>query len=1246
MNTSDQSPDAVTDAMDTTNNESSPKKETANNNNKTTTVSPSNEGTPTGTSDKTKKKPTSSSKKKKPPASGTASAMNKTYIQLVMEAINALKDYRTGSSLAAIKKHILTHYPDLDGPHFASRVNQALKGGLKSNKLTKIRASYKIHAEFKKKKKAASKKATASKPQPTSQKLPPAFEKSIAGKPQAEQTKLRQQYLQKQQKEEVAKKKMAEQLKRRRFPMEDTKLHAEDKLFKVKPPQVGPRPHLPYFWQFPTTKRSGKTPGLILQHSKVEHLESGCRGLVPDVFSVYHFFRGDVHFTFGDDHPSIVPDFSLQQLVYAVEQVRNGNAKKSKQVPVLLVHLFVTCLQILLKGSSMETIPNKKQLYDDFRQFLEPALTPCSWSDVCFLYMDAMERYYTADVSLDPNVLPPLPASADFVLGKTDEIPTVPEATGYGGYLGDANGTLYRAQQKLSKMDPWLLTPEELLALLRALTEDVLALHPHIMDDRDEQMSELRKAKYAADTKFRKVRLAFEGPTKKPKKKDDEAPAEPEEPFKPTATKKQFEKAQRAQEKANDAYEAGIRKLVARTEPVGYDRHFNAVYCFRHDPEVLYVEERRPAPSTSAIPKDLQYPRFSWHFIENTSTLDQFVASLDVRGRRENDLNTTLVGETARQSLRRFLHDDVGAAEAAKAKVKEKQALLAKLEKAKVKCDEEQGRRSGRLAGQAETELMAVQAEIHEFERVASRPAEVSVPEKDYEELTGLALLQQFEDAARYGSRRTREAKIVIERTIPLMYCGKLCKTGNIDGTGLVGMLVSSLLELEEHCESLAPWERKDITRDAWIAKLEGVVPLWNGISPDVLGSPDRRQSIGGDRRLSMESTAMDSSPMLNTPGRAKRDSLDSVSISASKRRRFDSPSATTSTVTNVPSILVQLRQPLLDLEARVADISNLALASRDADLADDNMSVDSESNEVDEVARERVERAWKKLVHKIRQTPTKRYSQIREFLVAAIGTARKAHLPQVVAQLRAALLQYHPNAASDCKVAAIKVLEEHGDYEEDEDEDLEDVEATEESKEEAPIPSVMSADAAILRSSMGGSEDASRSDWVTTVKATKTLSRMSSLIASFIHDAMEKIEKIEDEREELTAALKAWNRGGRTGKKKSSNQEEPSEVWANVVYTDEIVMAKTDEFPWWPAKKCIAKDTKIAENLDDLNRSLVAFVGEMGGLRVVKTENLKPFTGKPIEDDNKEEFTKEVQATLDDCMAMARRILRGTNKR
>jgi len=92
--------------------------------------------------------------------------------------------------------------------------------------------------------------------------------------------------------------------------------------------------------------------------------------------------------------------------------------------------------------------------------------------------------------------------------------------------------------------------------------------------------------------------------------------------------------------------------------------------------------------------------------------------------------------------------------------------------------------------------------------------------------------------------------------------------------------------------------------------------------------------------------------------------------------------------------------------------------------------------------------------------------------------------------------------------------------------------------------------------------------------------------------------------------------------------------------------MAKAEEWPWWPAKKCQVKDPGLAESLSSLNRCLVALIGEMGGLRVVKTENIRPFTGKTIEDDDSTELDKDVRNQLDDCMTMTRRILRGRQAR
>jgi hypothetical protein len=357
----------------------------------------------------------------------------------------------------------------------------------------------------------------------------------------------------------------------------------------------------------------------------------------------------------------------------------------------------------------------------------------------------------------------------------------------------------------------------------------------------------------------------------------------------------------------------------------------------------------------------------------------------------------------------------------------------------------------------------------------------------------------------------------------------------------------------------------------------------------------------------------------------------------------------------------------MLDLEERVADITNVSLAARDADLADDNISVDGTGN--DATNKEKRERGWKKLINKLRQTPARKHSQVRELLVSAIGAARQAHLPQVVAELRSALLLFHPSAANECKRAAVHVLVSNGDFvaDDDEEENGEAVDGSDDNQEESGV-SVLSAEAATLRSSLGGSDDASREDWVGMVKSTKTVSRLASFLHAFAKDAMERIEKIETERDALTSALAMWSKAEVRQTKQTKGSKKaaapttaaskrdlsgPSEVWANVEFTDEICMAKAENYPWWPAKVCLAKDAEVAASLQKVNRSLVALIGEMGSLRVVHTTlDIRPFTGQLIAEDDKGEeaapveYTKEMKAQLDECMTMARRIQRGLQRR
>ena len=346
-------------------------------------------------------------------------------------------------------------------------------------------------------------------------------------------------------------------------------------------------------------------------------------------------------------------------------------------------------------------------------------------------------------------------------------------------------------------------------------------------------------------------------------------------------------------------------------------------------------------------------------------------------------------------------------------------------------------------------------------------------------------------------------------------------------------------------------------------------------------------------------------------------------------------------------NVLCQSQQPLLELEARVFELTGLAMAARDADEADDNMS----TSEEDEAAKQAM--AWKRIAFRLTRMPAKAHVKIRQAVVDAIAAARKAQLGPIVAELRSALLLFHPEAAGQCKAATLEVLERHGGYDDfDEDDEDDDDDEEEVQQEQSPLDeldtglsSVLCAEAVIINSSLDGQEDAGRADWIAAVKRTKTISKFAALTEAFVEKAFEKLEKLESERDDLLKVVAAWQKAER---RKSGGKEVPgpSEVWADVTFTDEFCWAKVEEYPWWPAKKCIVKDKELAESLESLGRCLVSLVGESGGLRVVKKEkHVMPFT-ETHPDDDLSDHTKDIRNQLEDCMAVARRIVRGIEKK
>ena len=357
-------------------------------------------------------------------------------------------------------------------------------------------------------------------------------------------------------------------------------------------------------------------------------------------------------------------------------------------------------------------------------------------------------------------------------------------------------------------------------------------------------------------------------------------------------------------------------------------------------------------------------------------------------------------------------------------------------------------------------------------------------------------------------------------------------------------------------------------------------------------------------------------------------------------------------------------------------EVSGLAMATRDADMADDNMSEtegdDDAGNgkdkldEADKKAAEerRLKRRWRKILHALRDVPAKRCAQVREHVANAITAARKAKMGDVLSELREAMMEYQPDAAGECRRSAIAVLDKHGGYkpeeeDDDEDDDSDDNDDTQQANDDEDddddeIPSNLSGEAMMMTGSLLGDDDANRVDWRDAVKSCRTLSRFGALLCAFSNAADTMMAKMEGEREALHRIIEMWEKEeARKARSRKTYKLHPNteralnkrtEVWADVNYTDDICMVKLDTYPSWPARKCTPKDPSLAASLHPLNLELVSLVGEDGNLRLVKPSNVTEFTGS-IDDKDLAAVQPDLQSQLVDCITMARRIVRGIQR-
>ncbi|KAL7541018.1 hypothetical protein ACHAXR_010562 [Thalassiosira sp. AJA248-18] len=1217
------------------------------------------------------KSPKLSSKTSTPTATSARKRSGKpTYLDMAHDAIASLKD-RTGSSVPAISKWIMANNEHAKSSHpnmFKNRLSTAIKSGVKDGRFMKIRNSYKINAEWTKKQKAALKAKDAAKKKAEKQRQKDAdkakqqkkVEMEKEKKKAAEEKKRKENVMTQEEKEEAARKKkrkeeaearrkhIEQQLRKRRYPIEDTRLHRENKEWGVKPREhVVKRPALPQTLTclIPPHLRANtpkKAWGAVANASASGNgaLMGGDneRGLVTDAIHVYHFFCGDVGIDYVD-YP--VPKFSLKTLFFALDEVLNGNAKTAKSLPPLLTHLFVTALRMLtapqqVDGDDDEPTadlgPVELRLQDDLSK-LSVGLNAVSWSQCCFFYIDLMDRYYTSDISLEEEVSPgegKLDMSYFWNEDPMEEDKHESEAkqesgegmlpNGYNAYIGDPQGVLAKGYSKLqSQAEPWLLKADELMALLRTLTDDILAKRPDLAEDiagRGAKLNELSKAKRAAIVKYNKVRLAYEGPKKptRPKKsdcndnktedkKDDQADAdtkeESEEPFVPTATKQQFFAAEKAYNKAVDAYENGLNKLISRTEPMCFDRNFNAIYFFRHDPTMLHVEQIKHSslpPEIKSLGPELT-PFSNWHCIDTKPLFEQFLASLDDRGQRENEtmqICSNLI------TLKRRLQDDKKENTRAVAREREKEEIERRLENAKNACDAEDGRRSGRLAGMAQGELEKVKADIelmdkaHEDEERQEKLGREKA--SDYSLLTGLQMVADLFA----GQRSTRSSKksdddhqneAVLLANIP---SHKLWMDKSTGGNGTMQILVEALFALETKCNNLSPWTRQDISREAWRKQLSDASCAW---------AVDCVMQLG---------------PSANANSPVEDANEDPYAITPSKKQKVEPISGT-----SFANIVTTIKLCLKDLELRIFEVSGRKKAIEEADTAAEDKDASSDDEDDQELNKRR--NCWKIKINALRRLSSGRYGLIRDIIVAAITVARKSHLNQVAADLKAALQLLRPHAGGEARTAAIQVLDKYGGYDgsddEDEDVDFDELAAAnagdtnvDDEGDGAEIASLLCDEVRMISGSIGGDDFADKSDWSDAIKDCKSVARLAMMIQSFLSKADGVLRQMKEERDNLDKILGL--NAKRTSRTKTSIKKHDSStaIWCNAKLTDKLVKARVQGFPWWPAHVCEPLDSVVADALEGSGYALISSVGNPG-MFMVAEEDVIDFTDETDED-------------------------------
>lgn len=115
------------------------------------------------------------------------------------------------------------------------------------------------------------------------------------------------------------------------------------------------------------------------------------------------------------------------------------------------------------------------------------------------------------------------------------------------------------------------------------------------------------------------------------------------------------------------------------------------------------------------------------------------------------------------------------------------------------------------------------------------------------------------------------------------------------------------------------------------------------------------------------------------------------------------------------------------------------------------------------------------------------------------------------------------------------------------------------------------------------------------------SFTRLSALMYTFTKKAYPLLTEFEKGKATLEKAISFWKgetsrkRKGKSknGLKKDNKYDSTADIWVNFEVTEQIISAKVEDLPWWPAHICIPKDACLSSTLSKIDRKLVLFVGE-----------------------------------------------------